>query len=64
MPLPLELRSAVTRPAGPRFWGDLRKICVRKGRENLRTAVLHDSPGSVVCPLTVGRLAVGSGPQM
>jgi hypothetical protein len=58
------LRSAVAGPAGSCFGGDLREICVRKGRENLRTEVLHDSPGSMVWALTVGRLAVSTRPQM
>jgi hypothetical protein len=63
-PLPLELRSAVAGPAGPRFGVALSKMCVRQGREPLRTEVPHHSPGSGGCPLTVRRLAVGTGPPM
>ena len=49
-PFPLELRSAVVGPTRTCRRVEIRKICVCRGEENLRSEVPSDLPGSIALP--------------
>jgi hypothetical protein len=49
-PLPLELRSAVISPTRTCRRVEIRKICVCRGEENLRSEVQSDLPGGITLP--------------
>jgi hypothetical protein len=49
-PLPLELRSAVISPTRTCRRVEIRKICVCRGEENLRSEVQSNLPGGITLP--------------